>query len=141
MRRCATFLLAAVLAGALGGANPAAAQDTGYGEAEYLASCAPCHGVRGRGNGPLAPTLSVAPIDLSLLAERFGGEFPFDYVTALIDGRMMVPGHGPREMPAWGRRYYESDSAEFGPEEGEVVTAARIAEITAYVASLQRSAR
>jgi mono/diheme cytochrome c family protein len=118
--------------------NGALAQEMDYGQAEYLASCAGCHGERGRGNGPLALSLTVAPIDISLLAERNGGVFPFDHVTALIDGRNMVPGHGTRDMPVWGQRYLENDEEEFG-EDGEIVTSLRIEEITAYVEYLQRS--
>src|SRR5690606_18719350 len=51
---------------------------------------------QGRGDGPVAPTLSVAVPDLSRLAERNGGAFPAADVREVIDGRAVVVAHGPR---------------------------------------------
>ena len=91
-----------------------------------------------RGDGPLAEELVTRPADLTRLAEKNGGEFPFWHVYATIDGRYVVPGHGERDMPVWGRQFLESDVAEFGPKGGEAVTTARISELADYIQSLQR---
>jgi hypothetical protein len=45
------------------------------------------------------------PPDLSQLSKRNGGVFPFERVYKVIDGREEVKGHGPRDMPIWGRDY------------------------------------
>ena len=116
----------------------AGGQGMSYGQAEYLNSCAICHGSEGKGDGPLVEELLKRPSDLTLLAEQNGGEFPFRRVFAVIDGRYVVPAHGPREMPIWGRRFLEGDVPMFGPSAGEAATKQRILELTAYVESLQR---
>ena len=72
-----------------------------YGQAEYLNSCAVCHGVDGKGNGPLRDLLMKRPADLTRLSKRNGGTFPYSRVFATIDGRYAVPSHGDREMPVW----------------------------------------
>lgn len=51
-------------------------QDVSYGEAEYRDSCAVCHGVDGRGDGPLADELQKRPTDLTRLFQKSGGAFP-----------------------------------------------------------------
>ena len=109
-----------------------------YGEAEYLNSCAACHGLHGRGDGALATVLNKTPADLTLLSQKNGGEFPYFSVFAVIDGRYIVPGHGERDMPVWGRQFIEEDAKTYGPIGGEAVTQERIHALTGYVASLQR---
>lgn len=81
------------------------AQDEHLGITEYEIACLPCHGVDGRGDGPLAPNLKVAPKDLTQIARENGGTFPAARVAAMIDGRAAVQAHGLREMPVWGDRY------------------------------------
>lgn len=72
------------------------------GGALYRRHCASCHGISGRGDGPLAESLTVAPSDLTTLARRAGGRFDESAVMTVIDGRLLVAQHGPREMPVWG---------------------------------------
>lgn len=114
------------------------AQEMSYGETEYLNSCAVCHGRNGKGHGPLAADLVKQPADLTRLSERNGGEFPYNRIFAIIDGRYVVPGHGDREMPVWGRQFLEQDTKMYGPSGGEILTTERIHELTGYVQSLQR---
>lgn len=133
--RAATAIPVILFAAAL---HPAAADDIGYGEAEYVASCAICHGQSGRGNGPFATELRTAPADLTRLAASNGGEFPYWKVFALIDGRFVVPGHGTREMPIWGREFLGGDTDTFGPIGGETITQERIHALTEYLVTLQR---
>lgn len=113
-------------------------EEMSYGEAEYLNSCAVCHGERGIGNGPLAPALVTRPTDLTELSRKNGGEFPYYRVFAVIDGRYIVPGHGDRDMPVWGRQFVEEDARMFGPLGGELVTTDRIHALAEYVATLQQ---
>lgn len=130
-------LIAAALASVACGTT-AAAQEMSYGQAEYLDSCAVCHGVEGKGDGPLGDVLPERPADLTILAERNGGAFPYWRVFAIIDGRYIVPGHGDREMPVWGRQFLEEDAKIFGPNGGEIVTTERIHNLAGYIEQLQR---
>ena len=116
----------------------AGAQEMTYGQAEFLNSCAACHGTDGRGDGPMAEVLNTPPADLTRIAERNGGSFPYWKVFATIDGRYIVPGHGERDMPVWGRQFIDEDVATYGPSGGEIVTTERIHELTTYVETLQR---
>ena len=77
-----------------------AADDTGA--RLYFNHCAACHGEDGEGTGPVAATLSGAVPNLRSLAQRNGGVFPGDTVTAYIDGRNVKAAHGNRLMPIWG---------------------------------------
>ena len=114
------------------------AQEANYELAEYLNSCAVCHGPDGKGDGPLAEELMTRPADLTVLSKKNKGVFPYHRVFAVIDGRYIVPGHGTREMPVWGRQFLEEDVKVFGPSGGEIVTTERIHELAGYLESLQR---
>ena len=114
------------------------AQEQAYGEAEYVNSCAACHGPDAKGDGPMADVLMRRPPDLTVLAEKNGGEFPYNKVFAVIDGRFIVPGHGERDMPIWGRQFFEEDAKAYGPNGGEIVAQERIHELTNYLGSLQK---
>jgi mono/diheme cytochrome c family protein len=129
------LFLAAILASL---ACSVAAQEMSYGKAEYLNSCAVCHGVDAEGDGPLTEVLMKRPADLTRLAERNGGRFPYQRVFAVIDGRFDVSSHGEREMPVWGRQFLEEDSKLYGPSGGEIVATDRIYNLTNYIESLQR---
>ena len=56
------------------------------GPTAYQENCASCHGADGKGNGPAARGLAVAPPDLTMIAARNGGVFPTDQVMSTIDG-------------------------------------------------------
>jgi hypothetical protein len=59
-----------------------------------MRSCASCHGVDGKGNGPVAKTLKQPPADLTKLSENNKGVFPISRVYGVIDGRIQVIVHG-----------------------------------------------
>ena len=77
------------------------------GQALYLRHCAACHGISGKGDGPVAPTLREPPADLTTIARRAGGRFDESRVMSVIDGRRTVAEHGTREMPVWGAVFTE----------------------------------
>lgn len=131
-------IVAATFAVVIATGQGAAAQEMTYGQAEFLNSCAVCHGTTGEGNGPLVDELVKRPTDLTRLAESNGGEFPYFRVFATIDGRFVVPGHGERDMPVWGRQFLEEDAVTFGPSGGEIVTEERIHQLAGYIESLQK---
>lgn len=72
------------------------------GQAMYKDYCAPCHGVDGKGNGPVAKALSPAPTDLTLLSKKNQGRFPDSHVSAVLQFGVDVPAHGSDVMPVWG---------------------------------------
>jgi len=74
------------------------------GQEFYEIACADCHGFGGKGDGPMAQFLTVKPSDLTALASRDGGLFPFRSVFETLDGRATVPQHGRPGMPIWGWR-------------------------------------
>jgi mono/diheme cytochrome c family protein len=83
---------------------PACGQTTAdtSGRDTFLRHCASCHGGEGKGDGPLAASLTKPPADLTRIAERNGGRFDERAVMAVIDGRREVAAHGDRDMPVWG---------------------------------------
>ncbi len=76
---------------------------SGYSGAQlYHRFCASCHGADAHGDGPVAESLHVMVPDLTLIARRHGGTFPAEQLRKIIDGRMVLPPHGQRDMPVWG---------------------------------------
>ncbi len=69
----------------------------------YLNLCASCHGSTGKGDGPMAAELVNKPPDLTQIARKSDGKFPFWQVYQTINGRRIPPAHGKSEMPVWGR--------------------------------------
>ena len=104
------------------------------GRADFLRYCASCHGVDAHGKGPVAETLRTPPADLTRIAKRRGGKFPAGEIAAYIDGRTLVPAHGTREMPVWGRILGEKIAE--GTTEDEVARG-RIDALVAYLSSIQ----
>lgn len=129
-------------------AGSAVAEEETIGSDEYRVSCLSCHGVGGRGNGPLAKFLTVKPTDLTALAKNNGGQypdikaghFPFLHVFQVIDGRTLVQVHGDRAMPVWGNRYLSDTSPSSGRFGGEYekVVRGRILELVYYLQSIQQ---
>ena len=68
----------------------------------FTSYCAPCHGMDGRGHGPVAPALKVAPSDLSILARENHGKFPDSHIVTVLQNGAELPAHGTAEMPVWG---------------------------------------
>lgn len=102
------------------------------GSQRFELSCAICHGLDARGNGPFAELLNVKPPDLTLLARAEGGDFPFSRVYQRIDGRALPLAHGTRAMPIWGQRLKREGG-------DETYVRGRILEIMLYLESLQQN--
>ncbi|MGR8948321.1 MAG: c-type cytochrome [Gammaproteobacteria bacterium] len=101
----------------------------------YLRNCAICHGAAGKGDGDFSSLLVVAPTDLTTLAKRNEGSFPFEQVFETISGNELLPAHGSRDMPIWGQQFaYEAEK--IGVEARSLMRA-RILELIAYLIDLQ----
>ncbi len=126
--------LAPVLVPAIGSAQS-------LGAAEFTNSCAACHGMDGKGGGPMAGYLTGTLPDLTQLSADNGGLFPVTKVYSIIDGTMGTGAHGTREMPVWGNRYMREGVAGANPDfqanEAEVFARFRILSLTEYIASIQ----
>lgn len=105
------------------------------GRASFETFCASCHGVDGKGGGPVADVLTTPPADLTQLRERHDGAFPADTVYAYIDGRQDVQAHGTREMPVWGNVWSEADEEPVSRDEVDL----RIRELVEYIRTLQET--
>jgi mono/diheme cytochrome c family protein len=105
----------------------------GRGEASFVANCASCHGLDGRGDGSVAEYLTVKPSDLTKLAGGNAGEFPFDDVYQIVDGRP-VASHGSREMPVWGPAFKGMDETS-----SKQTVKEKIVELVYYLKSIQGS--
>jgi len=124
----------------------AVAEEELIGADEYQASCLSCHGVGGRGDGPMAKFLTVKPTDLTKLAKNNGGQYPnikagtypFFRVFQIVDGRTLVAGHGDRAMPVWGKRYLRDTSKELDPMNSEKAVRGRILELVYYLQMIQQ---
>jgi mono/diheme cytochrome c family protein len=144
--RASKGLFAALLV-AISCTGIAFAEEDTIGSDEYRKSCLSCHGVGGKGDGPIAKYLNVKPTDLTQLAKNNGGQYPnlragaypFFRVYQVIDGRAEVGVHGERAMPVWGSRYLAdqpSGYSAFGGEYEKVVRG-RILELVYYIQSIQ----
>jgi mono/diheme cytochrome c family protein len=103
------------------------------GKVMFKQYCASCHGIDGKGQGPLASMMKVPPANLTTLAKRHDGKFPYDYVSDVL---RYGPGpsilHGSSDMPTWGPifQYYIDKNDERAVQQ-------RIKNLCDYLASLQ----
>src|ERR1044072_1386207 len=84
-----------------------AGDDKGYiknGEKLFNHYCISCHGIDGKGDGPVSLSLKVPPADLTAIQKK-GEKFPFDRIATAIDGEhteRSITAHGTNKMPVWG---------------------------------------
>jgi hypothetical protein len=122
-------LLLAVLLYGFGGSGWPKAID--FGEMAYRTSCADCHGIDGKGDGPMAARLKAKPTDLTVEAKNNNGEFPFEPIYDIVDGRKPTPTSSPRHMPIWGQAFLS-----FGPD-SQGIPRNRISAIIDYLKRIQ----
>ena len=133
------FVAGAACAGFLGSAfAQAKTERVDFGKREFESNCASCHGVSGKGNGPIVDLLKKSPPDLTLLAKKNGGVFPMARLYEVIDGTG-VASHGTRDMPVWGLDY-KIKAAEYYmevPYDPDAYVRARILALLEYINRLQ----
>jgi mono/diheme cytochrome c family protein len=97
----------------------------------YAKHCAACHGDDLKGRGPAPYPFTERSPDLTKLSQRHGGTFPDDYVSDVLRHGVMIPAHGPPEMPNWGEDFRADERL----NETQVIL--RITNLKNYVKSLQ----
>jgi len=96
----------------------------------FTTYCAVCHGKTGKGDGPAAASMKVAPSDLTQIARRNQGNFPDLRVRDTITQSVHVGAHGNMEMPVWGSVFKSM-------EPGDLVWRLRVQNLTEYLRSIQ----
>lgn len=130
MRRTAGLLAAVAFA------TSAAAEDAAIGERLFVDHCAACHGTDAKGDGPMAPVLSVRPANLTDLSAGNGGVFPTDQVIRRIDGTTEVLAHGG-SMPLFGLILEGPSEAILTPDGSEIIAPEAIVDIAAWLQLVQ----
>jgi mono/diheme cytochrome c family protein len=115
------------------------AEDTG--KTDFLTYCASCHGIDGKGKGPMHMTTDTRPTNLTLLSQAHSGNFPYLQVRRVIDGRVEKGNnrsHLHGEMPVWGEVFVGKKAKSAGSEmHDEAVAKMRILNIVDYLVSIQ----
>lgn len=107
------------------------AENPSSGEYLFKRYCAVCHGNDLKGNGPAPPPFQDVPPDLTKLAQRNGGKFPDAFVIEVLRHGVVLPAHGPAEMPDWGPEFRAGE----GLDETEVML--RITNLKDFIKSTQ----
>jgi mono/diheme cytochrome c family protein len=105
-----------------------------FGRPLYVKYCGSCHGPGGKGDGVVGTFLRPKPADLTQLARKAGGTFPFYETMRTIDGRRTLRAHGDPDMPVWGEIFRAEASAGLGANaevQGKLVL------ITEYLGAIQ----
>jgi mono/diheme cytochrome c family protein len=118
------------------GAGPAAGVAAVSGAYAFRTYCASCHGIDGKGDGPLTDSLRFRPPDLTLIAKRNAGDFPTEKVIRIVDGRNPVKGHGGPDMPIWGDAFRNADTAY-----DDATAKARIKAVVDHLKTIQAAAK
>jgi mono/diheme cytochrome c family protein len=103
------------------------------GQEMFTSYCAVCHGADGKGSGPAASALKVAPTDLTALTEKNGGKYPALHVSSVLRGDAETPAHGSKDMPIWGPLFRSMSQG----HDSEVQQ--RIANLNQYIESTQKN--
>ena len=103
------------------------------GKQMYVSYCAPCHGVDGRGQGPVAVALKKPPSDLALLSKNNGGKYPSARIVSVLQFGTPDSSHGSAEMPVWGPVLGVLDKT----NNEQTARALRISNLSRYLETLQ----
>ena len=101
------------------------------GQQMFKEYCAACHGLNAKGRGPARAALKVPAADLTTLSQRHGGEFPYEYVTNVLQFGPGVAAHGSSDMPTWGPIFQYMENY------NQAAVQKRIKNLCDYLASLQ----
>lgn len=109
------------------------------GKNEFKTNCASCHGLEGKGNGPVVDLLKKAPPDLTLLAKMNGGILPVTRIYNTILGDVPLA-HGGRDMPIWGNEYRMDAANYYGelPYDVEAYVRAKVLYLVEYISRIQK---
>lgn len=119
-------------------AGPACAEpDLTLGKQIYDGACAACHGPDATGDGPMAELLAIDTPDLTRIAARNGGVFPWLRIVHVVDGRTGLRGHGGA-MPVFGAVFTGDAAVEDARDGTPVITSARILAVVDYLAAIQQ---
>ena len=116
-------------AGAPAAKGPMGKSASDPGAEMYRGYCGPCHGVKGRGDGPAASALKTRPTDLTRLAAENKGQFPAQRVAMVLEFGIAVPAHGSTDMPTWGSTFRVMGD--------ETSVRQRVTALTRYLETLQ----
>jgi len=112
-------------------------EKTPTGAEDFAAFCSSCHGMGGKGDGPMAAGLTKRPADLTRLARRNDGDFPKLRVMAKIWGYTGGKG-GAAIMPDFGA-LLDSPLVPYDAGDGiESPTPLRLVQLAEHVQSLQK---
>lgn len=143
---------AMLVAGTMMSAAAARADDAAaiaQGRTLYGEYCASCHGAAGKGDGADGAKLNPKPSDLTQIAKRNGGKFPFYEVMLQISGRSptdedqdaSLPGsvsaHAGMKMPTWGKIFAQQEGSDGTALDLQLQTTGKIMLITEYLQSIQ----
>ena len=102
------------------------------GKREFARNCVFCHGALGKGDGQWNDMLITKPADLTQIAKKNGGVFPFWHVYQAIDGEVAIKSHLLSPMPIWSDQF-KAEEKQPGREPAYV----RILMLTHYLESIQ----
>ncbi len=146
--KTAAFKWLIIISTIIGFSACASAQNIDVGKMEYQSSCAACHGIDAKGNGPVSKELKTRPTDLTVLAKKNNGVFPVNKVHQIIDGRDSLSSHGTRDMPIWGYRFVPpqhftlkkaDDYIYLPPDSPEALVQGRIIAVIDYLNRIQEN--
>jgi len=103
------------------------------GKQMFVSYCAPCHGVDGRGHGPVSAALIEKPSDLTFLSKNNHGKYPAVHVISVLQAGSRPEAHGTRDMPVWGPILGTMDHS----SENRSLQSLRASNLTDYIESLQ----
>ena len=119
------------------------------GQKLYTKYCASCHGTTGKGDGAVGTMMTPKATDLTQIAKRNGGKFPFYEVMEIINGRAptgqqenaSLPGlpkaHGEPGMPVWGEIFSRDAMSPNTSLDLQLQATGKIMMITEYLQSIQ----
>ena len=120
------------------------------GQQLYSKYCAACHGSAGKGDGVVGTMLNPKASDLTQIAKKNGGKFPFYEVMMIINGRgpdsqnpnADLPGipkaHGDAAMPVWGEIFSREELSKGTSMDLQLEATGKIMMITEYLQSIQQ---